>query len=146
MKKILKNTIKSVRIILVFLVMVSLCSDGIFAAQRLIDNCEEFDQIDTGQLDESQLRQGPPDPDQLPENMANSGSPNTEQYAYNSGRIILKVDNSESNQRYFQKDRLSACSKSTHSVKSDIVATTAMVNSDLGQQFTLVGAKPSGTS
>ena len=146
MKKILKNTIKTVRIILVFLVMISLCSDGIFAAQRLIDNCEEFDHIDKGQLDESQLRQGPPDPDQLPENMANSGSANTEQYAYYSGRIIIKVDNSESNQKYYLKDRLSAFSKSTHTFKSDIISTSALVNSDLGLQFTLVGAKPSGTS
>ena len=146
MRQFRKNAIKLVRFLVIFLVILSLSSNGIFAAQRLIDNCAEIDKIEEIDLSESQLRQGPPSPDELPENMEDSGSPNTEQYAYNNGRLIVKLDNSQTNYKFKQQEAKKIFSNFVNTQKSRILSSTSLVHSHLGRQFTLVGAKPSGTS
>ena len=147
MKKWINKTIEYAKIALIILLVLALSFDGAAAAGRLFASCDEIDQPEEENYEAPLLQQGPPTPEELPGNMANGGKPFTEQSAILQAVTFIKSDNS--NKRYkviHEKQFISASYYSLEQNKSVIINNSHLVCSDLGRQFTLVGAKPSGTS
>lgn len=89
----------------------------------------------------------PPRPDVLPENMAGSGKPIGESTAWLQVPVGLKSDNGNGRSRQSFAGRAGSWVCFSLQNNTGLVCTTASsIDSDLGQQFTLVGARPSGTS
>jgi hypothetical protein len=89
----------------------------------------------------------PPRSDVLPENMAGSGKPIDESTVCLQVPVGLKSDNGNGRSRHYVAGRTGSWVSSSHqSTTGFLCATISSIDSDLGRQFTLVGARPSGTS
>lgn len=93
------------------------------------------------------LTAGLPSPDEDPGNRAGTGDPSDNGAAAQLVQFVLQKDNGPGR----TKLRNNACGRSSFWTNTEsqigVLSTTAcMVDSDLGRLFTLVGAKPSGTS
>lgn len=89
----------------------------------------------------------PPRPDVLPENMAGSGKPIDESTACLQVPVGLKSDNGNGRSRLYVAGRNGSWVSFSHQNTTGLLCTTtSSIDSDLGRQFTLVGARPSGTS
>lgn len=143
MKKIFHHISTYLRYAVVLTIVFSIIANGAFAGQRV----EKAEKNSAVSLEEAQLIQGPPSPDELPLNMETSSIPDTEQQAYLKAPQIAKSENNQS--RYqFNREKSKQILKEFLNCNSQktLIATTSQVGSNLGRQFTLVGAKPSGTS
>ncbi len=143
MKKTIQYIYNSVKFFVVLTILFSIVANGAFAGQR-IENAEK---VNSEKIEIAQLQQGPASPDELPLNMEKSTQPDTEQPALLKAVQIAKTDNSQSRFKLYkqQSNQILKEFLNSHNHKI-IVATTSQVHSKLGRQFTLVGAKPSGTS
>lgn len=147
MKKVMKHMPKVLKIITVLLLFVSLTTQGIFAAQRLVRINDQIDKDREIKLIGTQLNQGPPSPDELPGKMNTKDKPNTEQTAYDVAPVILKFDNNELKFKLYQQEAKKLFKQFIDNTNNiSIISSLSNVTSDLGRQFTLVGEKPSGTS
>ena len=147
MKKWLSKTVEFIRLAVVILLILALSFDGAASAGRLFSNCDEIDQPDKDKLETPLLQQGPPSPEELPGNMETGGKPYTEQPAYLQAALFIKADNSDKRFQVIYEKINNPISYDTRECnKSSIINNSNLVCSSLGHQFTLVGAKPSGTS
>ena len=147
MKKCLKKIFVFSRLVVVLLLVLALAVDGAASAGRLFANCDEIDQPETKNAQPATLQQGPPLPEELPGNMEDGGKPYTEQAAIIQAVIIVNLDNSSKRFKIVLEKHIHAISfNSLDQNKSYIIKNSHEVCSDLGLQFTLLGAKPSGTS
>jgi len=79
--------------------------------------------------------------------MDSESKPNCEQGALLSAPIIFKTDNSEERFKLVKTCQINdIVTTSSKSIVVSIKTTSFQISSHLGEQFTLVGAKPSGTS
>jgi len=86
-------------------------------------------------------------PEAPPENMAGTGKPVHTSSACLLVQYVLKDDNGNGRTKYYQAVRAGseACVIRRFS-PGRLCPTASLIDSDLGRQFTLVGARPSGTS
>ena len=130
----------------VLFAVLALAVNGASAAQRLFSAHLAPREAEKEVSQSAQLLPGPPSPEETPGSMT-PGEPNSEAYAYLSAQSVLDSNNS---QRCIEDDfaREGAISDAFDrpSSRSSIRSTASLVSSRLGVQFTLVGAKPSGTS
>lgn len=143
MKKIIPIISTYLRLSLVLVILFSLVANGAFAGQRV----EKQDKVGAESIDEAQLLQGPPSPDELPLNMQKTNKPETEQMAYLKNVQVVKTDNNESKYKLNKEQSKQILKEFLNShLECVLVSTTSQVHSKLGRQFRLIGAKPSGTS
>lgn len=143
MKKLFRYITISSKYVVVLTIIFSIVANGAFAGQRV----EKENKNNIVLLDEAQLQQGPPSPDELPLNMETSSKPETEQPAYLKAVQTLKTDNNQSRFKLNKEKSKQILKEYLNSdTQKTIISTTSQVCSSLGRQFRLVGAKPSGTS
>lgn len=145
MKKLIKKIFILSKIVIVVLLVMSVAVDGAVVTGRLLAGCDEIDQPENNNT--PQFQQGPPAPEELPGNMDDNSKPYTEQSAILQADLFIKSDNTtKSYKLFFSKVIVSKSFTSLENCKSSIIHNSHQVSSRLGRQFTLVGAKPSGTS
>jgi hypothetical protein len=96
---------------------------------------------------ESQILPAPPSADDAAHRMAPEGKPNTQPVALLAAPVLFQPDNDKRIDRVratleFWANRPDART----SIFASPICTVAMIAPQVGRQFTLVGAKPSGTS
>lgn len=143
MKKIIRHISTGIRYFVICTIVFSIVANGAFAGQR-VEKAEQNSKIS---LEEAKLIQGPLLPDELPNNMKTSRKPDTEQSAYLKAPQISKTDNNQSRYKLHKEHSKQILKEflNSHKEKS-LISSISQVHSDLGRQFRLVGAKPSGTS
>lgn len=147
MKKLLKISLQAARTAVVILAVIAVVVSGAGAAHRVCADSKLAVEVVDENPSDIRLVAGPPDPDEAPEQMSPDGKPTTEQPA----RLVLPALSKYSNQddRYKYGRGVSIVSISSLSgarSRYPISTSTNLISSDLGKQFTLVGARPSGTS
>jgi len=146
MKQVLRKAVTASRWSLVVFSALALTLSGASSAHRMFDAYQSPSEASGAEGDLAQILPGP-NPDQLPQNMTPSGKPNSEPSAYLSAPLFTDSNNNESRIPGCSQHRTATISTSLRSENSLCLTPTAFqVSSHLGQQFTLVGAKPSGTS
>lgn len=147
MKKVFRKAVTAFRWGVVALCAVVLTVSGASSAQRLFEAYQAPAGPPDSAEDLAQLLPGPPSPDQLPENMTPSGKPNCEPSAYLSTPVLTDSNNNQCRVYGGGQQKMLATVRSLGADnKASIRPTAFRVSSHLGLQFTLVGAKPSGTS
>ncbi|HKK20487.1 MAG TPA: hypothetical protein VJ983_03365 [candidate division Zixibacteria bacterium] len=147
MKKLLRHVREGLKFGLVALTVASLTLSGAQSAKRLFTGYGSHETVEKQIAELAQLIPGPPTPDKAPGKMARDSQPNCEQPAYAAAPLVVKTDNSESriNPDTHQPGRDVFASTKTIRNRS-IKTSSSNISSRLALQFTLVGAKPSGTS
>ena len=145
-KKIYSKAVTAIQMTVVLLAVFALAINGASAAQRLFDAYLAPQEVVKEANKSAQLLPGPPSPEEVPGNMT-PGEPNSEAYAYLSAQPAIDSNHSQNRLR----DEGSAVEVLTDALEGSadeslIKSTASLVSSQLGIQFTLVGAKPSGTS
>ena len=142
MKKMIPHIISLTKLFVVMTIVLSIVANGAFAGQR-VEKAEKNISIT---YESAQLTQGPPSPDELPLNMDKSSQPETEQIAFFKAVQTIKTDNNQSRFK-LNKEQAKQMLKEflNHKNSKTLIATTSQVHSNLGRQFRLIGAKPSGT-
>lgn len=147
LKQILRKAVTQIRGAVAVFAVIALVLSGVFSAERAFSAYSAGDTQAEALPDNAQLLPGPPSPDEIPQNMTPSGKPDSEAYAYFSAASLIDFSKTDSR---FETDCVRADVSSRASGedngKSCIRASASEISSDLGMQFTLVGAKPSGTS
>ncbi len=147
LKQILRKAVTVLRWTTVIVSALALTLGGASAAERAFDSYAAGDQSAGAVSANAQILPGPPAPDEVPQNMTPSGKPNCEPYAYLSALLIGDFANFD--------NRVEAdydCPAVLPQVGQESCgrvagrSTAFEVSPRLGIQFTLVGAKPSGTS
>ncbi len=147
MKKLQDNIGAAFRVFVVVFSLLALCSSGATAAFRAfygpyVEKVQEPVVDDT-----AKLVPGPPSPEDLRGEMDSGSRPNTEQSALLTTSAVFGTakDENRKSEEYESEGQESRyiCSARANSPPLSTVST---VSSSLGRQFTLVGAKPSGTS
>jgi len=142
-----KKFIKIIRLSIVLFAITALALNGVNAAQRLFSAYSEESDSPKDIVTTAWLFPGPPAPDEGPNNMDRSSKPYCEQPAYLAAPLLFNVDNSGNRNKIIGEPNFISADFSFHSENKYFVRTTfSLVSSALGIQFTLVGAKPSGTS
>lgn len=86
-------------------------------------------------------------PDEAPENMSPNGLPAGNQAAWIALYLSVPVINGADQHRNYRHDLADVYQPKDHTTsRGNLPASTGLVSSRLGRMFTLVGAKPSGTS
>jgi len=146
MKKLARHIVSAVQTALVLLMITALMVSVVSSAQRhnLLDE-QLVEQADAAH--HAQLVQGPPDPEEISKSMTPSQRPHTEQSAHtiqsvssskNGGDDHLKLSNSHT--------AAFAAFRSDESGPKAARTSPALISTELGTRFTLVGAHPDGTS
>jgi hypothetical protein len=147
MKKLLKISIQAARTAVVILVVMAIVVSGAGVAHRVCADSRLAVEVVEENPSDVRLVAGPPDSDQAPEQMSPDGKPTTEQPARLVLSALSKYSNQDDRSKYARGISIVSIS-SLSGAKSHypISTSTNLVSSDLGKQFTLVGARPSGTS
>lgn len=105
-------------------------------------------QDDRAAVDSPQmLTAGLPSSNEDPGNRAGTSAPSDHGAAAQLVQFVLQKDNGPGRTKFQQKTCGRSVLRTDRVGRIGILCTTApMISSDLGRQFTLVGAKPSGTS
>jgi len=147
MKKVYRKAVTAFRWAVVILCAMALTLGGASSAQRMFEAYQAPAESSDAASEMAQILPGPPPPDQLPENMTPSGKPNCEPSAYLSALLFTDSNNNEFRIPGSGQDRFAMAAMSPRADDYlSIRPTASRVSSSLGLQFTLVGAKPSGTS
>ena len=147
MKKLLKTSLEAARIATVLLAMLAIVVSGAGAAHRVCADSELAAQTVDETSADVRLVAGAPDPDEAPEQMSPDGKPTTEQPARLVLSALSKYSNPDDRSKYGRGvSIISISSLSGAKINYPISTSINLVSSDLGKQFTLVGARPSGTS
>jgi hypothetical protein len=144
MKKLIKYSINTGRIATVCLLLLAVTLSGANAAERLFSAYDEFQPELASPTPE--LKAGPPAPEDVPENMEPNGRPCCEQPARLVASWNLSSKDNLRIQKLFAADPVFATATVGQRSFARIKTSTGLISSMLSRQFTLVGAKPSGTS
>ena len=146
METIIRKIVRFIRVAVVVFAAITLTLNGAASAQRLFSALDQPDPQTEPEIQTSHLVPGP-SPEQQRENVNPPGQPNSEPAAYVSAPLSVESDNSQSRTRHISCQVRDVISYVPAPVgKSSLVASTSAVSTRLAGQFTLVGAKPSGTS
>lgn len=147
LKHILRKAVTLVRQTVVIFAVLALVVSGASSAERAFSSQKSGNSQTKALSASAQLLPGPPSPEEIPRNMTPSGQADSEAYAYLSA--VSLTDFSKSDSRMitdcFKAELISRDSKEDNR-KSRVRTSASMICSRLAIQFTLVGAKPSGTS
>jgi hypothetical protein len=145
-KKLLKYAGRYAYIGLVFFLTLAVPLSAINASERLYEKSRVAqDQADADTAQQAGLDRGAPDPGDAPDNMTPNG-PCCNQPAFLQSTPLIKTTESGNSDEWIFSP-VATCWDSHHAaVASRLAVSTWQVTGDLGIQFTLVGAKPSGTS
>jgi hypothetical protein len=146
METILRKIVRFIRVVVVVFAALALALNGAASAQRLFSDFNQPDEQTEPELKPSQLVPGPSS-EQQKENVNPPGKPNSEPAAYVSAPVSVESDNSQSRTKYISCQIRGEISYARVPVgKGSLIGSTSKVSTYLAGQFTLVGAKPSGTS
>lgn len=145
MNRRLKKIVHFGRTMVTLLVICALLASGASAAMRLFPGVSGDDQ-GQGQWAGAELVQGPPAPEEAGDSMVDYGGPNGEPAGYAVSFILKSDSGSRSILREMAATSVTIVSTVDRLHGPPTIATASLVNSHLGRQFTLVGARPSGTS
>ena len=147
MSNILLKLLLVGRLAVVVVAISALTLSGAASAKRLHVGYGQADRKAEAETDPARIVPGPPAPEDVPENMTPSGKPNGEPTATISSPLIAGPDSNGSRTKGVPCTPLVwPGAQRSLSNRIAVMATTSLVSSQLGLQFTLVGAKPSGTS
>ncbi len=150
MKKfILKLLVDSCRIAVVALSLAALVISDASSASRLDQFGREKAKAhqEKVQADGSQILPAPPSPDEAAHRMATEGAPNTQPVALIAAPVLFQPDNDKRIDKVHAT--LEFCANLTGimiPVFEAPISSVSLIAPQVGRQFTLVGAKPSGTS
>ena len=134
------------RLAVIALVILTLGLSGASAAERLYAAGQETKETAEPTLPDHASLKADPTAEEPSEGMAPGSQPWTEQAACLQSPVTLTSGNSDG-RSLIDETSCPGDRVLSRRVDSDHTATTSsQVNSHLGKQFTLVGAKPSGTS
>lgn len=145
-KRLLKRFSAGFRVAVVVASLLALGISGADAAARLYYGVgvEQTPEIEV--VERSQIVPGPPSPEETADEMATGSRPHTEQDARLTSQAVFS--NAKNEKRLSSQEAHSGTVTVTgwsDRASHDPVGSTCIVSSRLGRQFTLVGAKPSGT-
>ena len=147
LKQILRKAVTPIRVTVVVIALGALIASGVFSAERACGVYMSADKQAETLPESAQLLAGPPSPDEIPQSMTPSGKPDSEAYAYFSAAPLIDFSKADSRLAVGGDKADIACRTSAQTGgKSRVRASASEISSRLGVQFTLVGAKPSGTS
>ena len=146
MIKLARHILSSSQVAVILVTILSLMISGVSSAERLSNL---YDQIaeQNPTVNHAQLIQGPPAPEDITNEMTPGERPNTEQSACIWQSVPFSKNNGDEHfqlLKYFTPtfSRIEYSGQSSRTIESSV----SLISSDLGRQFTLVGARPSGTS
>lgn len=147
MKRIFRKIVQLARAAVVILVVITLSLNGAGAAKRLFVAYNDQSEVTKLVFEAAPLKPCPAAGEEAAGNMARGRRPYCEQPAYFATPFILKSDNNVNRHKIVSNEQKLINDPSLKSAdKSSIKTSAFLVSSGLGFQFTLVGAKPSGTS
>ncbi len=147
MKKLLRQALGGLKLGVIVLTVVSFTLSGAQSAKRLFTGYGSQQTVEKQIAELAQLIPGPPSPDEAPGKMARDSQPNCEQPAFAAAPIVVKTDNSESRIDSETHQAVRLVPVNTRAIPNRSIKTSSSnISSRLALQFTLVGAKPSGTS
>jgi len=130
----------------VFAIILALVISGVSSTHRLFSTYYELNNL-PDQNTHARLLPGPPSPDEIADEMTPDGKPYTEESAYFIHAALSKYNNSDNRFKENINKAAFACLITSHyGFNHKITTSTSLISSNLGRQFTLVGARPSGTS
>lgn len=146
LKKFLKRLVLCGRILVVVVALASLCISGAAAAERTLAPPDKVDKDSECQPVSNQLNKGH-DPEAAPDGMTDFGRPCSEPAACIQAPMLLVSNPYQLKSQPLAFRSAVVCSRpEICGTNSGLPATSCRVSWSLGRQFTLVGAKPSGTS
>ena len=147
MKKIYRKAVTTLRWLVIVIALLALSLNGASAAQRLYEAYQAPNEQEVSLSENATMAPGAPEPCEAPENMTPSSRPNSEAYAYLTAALLIDFNKNCSRLGQDQmRTGLIPVMRLGRLNRSTIKSTAFLVSSQLGHQFTLVGAKPSGTS
>ncbi|UCE25571.1 MAG: hypothetical protein JSU74_05865 [Candidatus Zixiibacteriota bacterium] len=147
MKKIYRKAVTTLRWLVIVVALLALAVNGASAAQRLFDAYQAPAEQELSLSENATMAPGAPEPGESPENMTPSSKPNSEAYAYLTVAPLIDFNKNCSRLEHEPiRTGLVPVMRLGRLNRSTIKSTAFLVSSQLGHQFTLVGAKPSGTS
>ena len=146
MRKYLTYALKYAYIGLVVFVALAVPFSSLTAAERQFNEAAAADAKAEAEAPvQTELDRGAPDPDEAPDNMTPSG-PCCNQPAYLQSVPLIKTTEKGDSDDLLDDHVSTAWPQQSDESLRRLTVSTWQVTSDLGIQFTLVGAKPSGTS
>jgi len=146
LKKFFNKLIFCCRILVVAVALGSLCVSGAGAAERIFSPPEAAEDAVPAQPENHQLVSAP-NPEAAPDGMADVGRPWTEPAACIQTPMLLVSNHYQLKTQPLTLQRsVGSFQPTVRATNSCLPATSCRVSWSLGRQFTLVGAKPSGTS
>ncbi|UCD62977.1 MAG: hypothetical protein JSW34_09470 [Candidatus Zixiibacteriota bacterium] len=146
MKRIFRKALSAARLALVAFALLVLALNGAASAHRLFTGYQP-EPPDRLSSDPARIVPGPPGPDDTAVNMTPTGRPNAEPAAFLTSAPMVGPDSNPARDKLTPHlvnfDGLTA---GTSRHRAAVVSTPSLVSSQMALQFTLVGAKPSGTS
>lgn len=144
MKRVVDKIIELGRLAVVIVALLALVVSGASAAERLF---QPDPQPTTDEAPKAASLDHNPGPDDKTDKMSPDGRPWTDPPAYLQSALGVPAGPDQNRETFLDRDCLPASWVSRHSsLLQDPLGTTALVDSHVGQRFTLVGSKPSGTS
>lgn len=147
MKKIFTTSALITKSLMILVLMLSLINVGAFSLERTLNQIEKIEQPDIELIIHDILSQDNKPLEEKSKNMADGGIPCTEQPAILSSAVSVISSNSNIRNKINNSEKLFNCTNYPIAISNTILINNSnMVSTQLGRQFTLVGAKPSGTS
>jgi hypothetical protein len=141
-----KRLLSALRIGVVLASLLALGVSGASAATRAFDSATGRSPAHGSESGQTSLIPGPPSPDEARDETASHSRPDTEQKACSI--VPLSCNGTQGNERFrhlFDSRIASAPSARNDCASTAARSSTSLISSALGRQFTLLGAKPSGT-
>ena len=147
MKKYLKYALEYAYIGLVVFLTMAVPLSAINAGERPYQEAQQDDpsQAEVGVVAHAGIDQGAPDPEDAPDNMTPNG-PCCNQPAYLQSLPLIKTTESSGSDDLNDGHGITGRAGCEYKCSNRLTVSIWQVTSELGRQFTLVGAKPSGTS
>ena len=158
MQRFFQKAVETGRVTIVVVALISLVVSGLIAIDRLPAKVEKKTEapadsvvvaVEGPATDQVCIEESdqPADPKDASESMTPSGKPSCQPVAYLVSAEVNKPDNSNDSSRLDEQDEDAVpVHVEINSTRTATCTSCAQVKPSLGRQFTLVGARPSGTS
>ena len=145
--KYTKQVLLAVRVSVILIVLTALGVSGAYSAARAFAENTVKPAVEKSLAERAVLTPDPEAADAAGDQMTPSSRPSTEQIAFFSIPVIVKTveDNRPVRDRIDFRQTAEVFFSTDRDATSP-VGSSSLISSRLGRQFTLVGAKPSGTS
>ncbi len=145
-KQTLKHLVSGGRAAVVLLSVLSLVISSVSAASRMAYTADK-ESAKKAVAELNQIVPGPPPPDDAHDKMATEGKPDTQPVALLTAPIFIQPDNDKRSAKlHLTVENQTDLVRPAPLLVSEPVGSVSQIAPEVGRQFTLVGAKPSGTS